>query len=114
MELVVFENEWWWGHSTTFITTDGKATVVLSVRKDSPEWGYISSFMVHDSVRRQGIGTALMKETEERARQKGLKYLYLQADKSKFVKEWYERLGFVDKGDAEDTEGHDVQMQKEL
>ncbi len=85
---------WYWGKSIDIIVKDCVATVCLSVRDDSPEYGYVSSLIVDELHRGKGIGRDLMAEVERQARIMGLKHLYLGARKTSFVAGWYMRLGF--------------------
>lgn len=114
MEFIEHENDWWWGHSTVFISTDGKWTVDLSVNKEYPKHGCVRCLMVHESIRQHGVGTWIMKMVEEKAKAKGLEFLFLDANKTLFVKDWYERLGYEVTGENEESGGLTVQMQKDI
>lgn len=110
----IFENNWWWGHSTTFVASDGKSIIDLSITNDDPENGYLRSLMVHDSVRCQGRATELIDFAEKEALCRGCKYIYINANKTQWVKGWYERLGYKTYCENEDSEGRTVTMKKEL
>lgn len=92
--FVYLKNSWWWGESTTIITGDAMAVVGLSVRNDSPGYGYVEELQVHESIREKGVGRELMQEVERLAREMGLKHLYLGARKTSFVVGWYMRMGY--------------------
>ena len=114
-EIILHENIWWWGKSYTFITSDGRAMVKLSLDDEIPRAGYINSLMVFETDRQQGIGTALMKEVEAFARKLDLGSIYLDARKGTFLIDWYRRLGFsIYNDNCEHTKGNCVAMCKWL
>ncbi len=95
MEYNYFKNTWWWGQSITIVRCDGKAMVSLSVFNEyTSNCGYVNELIVHESIRRKGVGRAMMQEVERQARMMGLDYIYLGARKTSFVAGWYMRLGY--------------------
>lgn len=114
MNYVIYENDWWWGHSTTFVADDGKSMIELSVAEDTPDFGWLRCLMVHDSVQRKGRASEIMKFAEDEARLRDISCLGLAVNKSEWKKDWYLRLGFEEKGEMEDSGGKTIQMQKEL
>lgn len=59
METVRYENKWPWGVDILHIATDGKATVGVS-KQDGFDFAFIHDLIVHESVRKQGIGQYLL------------------------------------------------------
>lgn len=114
MTYNIFEDDWWWGHSTVFIASDGKSIIDLSVNKEYPEHGCLRCLMVHNSVRHQGRATEIMKIAEKEAQLRGLKYTFLDVNKSQWLKEWYERLGYEVTRENEESKGQTVSMTKKL
>ncbi len=112
--IIKHENEWWWGKSYTYITSNGKASITLSTRNDYPDWGWITSLTVHKSIRSQKVGTMLIAMVEEEARNMGITSIGLGANKSQWVKQWYERLGFSEYEIDEESKGIVVNMKKDL
>lgn len=78
------------------------------------EW-YIDSVVVTSSARGQGVGQALLKAAETRARQEDRHVIGLNVDDSNpDAMALYQRLGFVPKGDLMIGSHHYTHMQKNL
>lgn len=93
MEPIKIKNKWKWGYAVTIIA-EGCGIVAVDFN-EGYEWGYINSLTVHQSRRRQGIGTRLMEEAEKVIKEEGFDEAQLRVEKEHtFQKEWYERLGY--------------------
>lgn len=115
MKLITHKNTWWWGTSYTIITDNGKATIELAITTDRPDCGYIRSLMVHKSVRREGIGNALLMFVEDKARKLRLEQVYLTCRKNTFLVDWYQRYGYtIYDENVEESKGQTVAMYKYL
>ena len=112
---IIHENLWWWGKSYTLIADDGKSMVELSIEDDDEHnyYGTIQSLIVHESVRQQGRGNALLKLAEEKAMEIGLKQVVLCARKGTFLIPWYQRNGYeIYDENPEYSKGNTVAMNK--
>jgi len=56
-------------------------------------WMFVDILWVHDSLRHRGIGTRLMELAEEKARERGCQYAYLDTFSFQACP-FYERLGY--------------------
>ena len=116
MKLIVHDNKWWWGESIHLIEAGGMATIDIAFQDEYPEHGYVGSLSVFERVRRKGYATVLMQAVEDIARRRGLKTLYMGVNKQapEWLHQWYRRLGFVDRGDQDGSEGHSLNYEKDL
>lgn len=115
MEIITHENIWWWGRTYTFIADDGKSMIELAIEDDEERnyYGTIQSLIVHESVRQQGRGKALLKLAEEKAKEIGLKQVVLGAEKGSFLIPWYQRNGYkIYDENPEYSKGNTVAMNK--
>ena len=115
MKIITHENLWWWGKSYTLITDDGKSMVELAIEDDEERnyFGTIQSLLVHESVRQQGRGNAMLKFAEEKAKELGLKQVVLCARKGTFLIPWYQRNGYkIYDENPEYSKGNTVAMNK--
>ena len=88
---------------------EGRITATIALEDDT-----ISGFFVAPDRQGRGIGTYLLRFMEERARQKGLRFLRLSA--SLTAVGFYEKLGYRPFGDegGDDVYGRVVPMRKQL
>lgn len=94
MKFIRHDNTWIWGHSTIAITNDGCGTVTVQFYNDEPNVAYLTSLSVHESKRKCGYGTKLVKEAEKIAKEYNATRIILSADKKSWVFDWYVRLGY--------------------
>ena len=62
---------------------------------DDDGLAWLENVIVHESIRRQGYGNRLLFHAEQEAKKLGLDALWLFVDGPEWVKEWYERNGYV-------------------
>ena len=97
------------------ICDDGKGMIELAIEDDEERnyYGTIQSLLVHESVRQQGRGDALLMFAEEKAKQLGLKQVVLCARKGTFLIPWYQRRGYeIYDENPEYSKGQTVAMNK--
>lgn len=95
-EFIKHVNKWWWGTTINIVTTNGHAMVELQFDDNYPTIAFVKGLIVYAPFRRNGLGTALLNECHEIARNKGYSYLQLSANKNEiWLWEWYQRrFGF--------------------
>lgn len=110
MKVIKHYNKWWWGHTISYAFLDGLALVELEVSDGKPNIAFISGLMVHESIRRNGVGTQIMHAIEDEVRRMGISILQLDVEHDSFAKEWYSRLGFY----GVEENGKLLRMQKSV
>lgn len=95
MKKVIHHNYWYWGESYYIILDNGNGCVTLQIDNDDKTSGCISGLSVSKKARNNGLGNILLKECEKLAKKLGLNEIYLSAEKTSFVFEWYKRKGFI-------------------
>ena len=65
---------------------------------------WVSSVIVDEDHRKQGIGTHMLKEIEKVAAEKGCKVISLQTWVNSFQQKWYARHGYIPVADGYDTD----------
>jgi GNAT superfamily N-acetyltransferase len=111
--VTLAQAEGWWaaraarvadGTITVFVARDdggrivGSTLLERSVNPNSPHRAEIGKVIVHRSMRRQGLATALMRAAEERARAEGRWMLILDTVTGSPAASLYESLGWVTVG----------------
>jgi len=87
--------------------------VDMSITDERPDAAYISSLLVHESVRQRGIANAMLTFAEDKAKKAGCKQVYLGAKKGTFLIPWYERRGYkIYDENPEYSKGQTVNMNK--
>ena len=68
-DVIMHENQWWWGRSYTFIANDGKAMIELAIDETDGKDYFctIQSLLVHESARHRGRANALLFQAEQYA-----------------------------------------------
>lgn len=96
MRTVRYENKWPWGVDIVHIATDGKATVGVS-KQDGFDYAFIHDLVVHESVRKQGIGQYLLDLAElEAIRAYKCHLVILRVVPSSWMEQWYRKNGYCD------------------
>jgi GNAT superfamily N-acetyltransferase len=105
--------EGWWaaraarvadGTITVFVARDGDGEIVgstlleRSINPNSPHRAEIGKVIVHRSMRRRGLGRALMEAAEDRARAEGRWMLVLDTVTGSAAAALYESLGWITVG----------------
>lgn len=107
MEFNIWENHYLWGDSVIIIEKEGRGKIEIDFDVKYPKRGFINGLTVDPLERRNGLGTALVKEAENVIKERGISYAYLYVDKDKennvefWEKNKYFRLEFL-----EDTENN--------
>ena len=94
MKVLKHRNTWCWGKSTIIVLENGKGIVTVSFENENPNEATITGLSVHESARRKGLGTKLVKLAEEEAKEFGVKRIILFSDENSFTYNWYKSLGF--------------------
>lgn len=81
---------------------------VMIYNDDGLAW--LENVIVHESIRRQNYGNRLLFHAEQETKKLGLDALWLFVDAPEWVKDWYERNGYVFQHYDED--GMAVMMKK--
>lgn len=88
----------YWGESIKYITDDASGMISVTFDywdEDDDNVAYISSLVVSEDKRGQGIGKTLLHEAENAIRNKGYNYAKLCVEKSnEWVVDWYKREGY--------------------
>lgn len=95
MQVIYHDNNWYWGDTTTIITTDSLGMVELQYDNKYPSIAFIRGLSVHYSARKGGIGNALLDLCKKEAIKRGKKFLQLNVQKDSWLVQWYERRGFT-------------------
>lgn len=91
------------GVITPLVALDGKQVVgsmllIRSTNPNSPHRAEVAKVLVHRSARRRGIGAALMRAAEERARSDGRWLLLLDTVTGSAAESMYRALGWTELG----------------
>ncbi|MBN3036941.1 MAG: GNAT family N-acetyltransferase [Candidatus Diapherotrites archaeon] len=84
----------WYG----FVAEDDGGIVGYVLIEDLIGGMYVSELAVKEGYRLHGIGTSLMKEVEELAREKACKNISLNCNVDNPNKEFYKKIGFEESG----------------
>lgn len=101
-----------YGESLYIFQKDGIGLVRLEDEDDVDGVFWIMELSVSKEYREEGLGTTLMKIAEDIAKYAGGIKLRLWVEKDKWMKDWYERLGFED--DGENDEQGKITMTKNI
>lgn len=90
--MIIHENTWYYGNTTTIVICGGKALCKVTIDNEDKKVAWLSSVIVHPSIRRNGYGNMLLNLAILKAKEKGAKTLHLCTDG--WMVEWYKRHGF--------------------
>jgi GNAT superfamily N-acetyltransferase len=95
------------GERVVLVAEDGAGIVgcvqlEFDLPENQPHRGNLSKMLVHSRVRRQGLGTALMRAAEDTARELGKTLLVLDTIPGSDAYRLYSRLGWVRVGEIPD------------
>lgn len=85
------------GRTTYIVAEDGYAFVMVSVFDGIPDEAHVHDLVVHETLRRRGVGDALMDEAEAEAALMGAERMEIEAETGSWLEGWYERRGFATK-----------------
>ena len=74
----------------------------LTINKKCPNVLWLSTFVVDEMHRFQGIGSRLLQKVIELAKTDGFTIISLQVESTSWMEKWYERNGFVKVADGYD------------
>jgi len=104
-------------YNNQFVPPDNHARLILVARRDDDiigglvggtywNWLYIEWFWVHESERRNGLGTRLLAKAEQGAIQRGCRNAHLETHDFQSL-DFYQRRGYSIFGELEDLpQGH--------
>lgn len=102
-----------WGNCYNFMEIHGYAVGKVYTMKEEVGVAYIEGLHVTESERNKKYGTDMIKRLIYKCKEIGAKKCTLWCDKSKWVYDWYKRLGFRYDGEKEDQDGY-VWMVKDI
>ena len=95
MDIVIHNNQWYWGNTLTIIRCDGMASVELQCDNKYPTVAFIKGLIVHDTCRNQGVGNKMLDACFSEAIKLNKLFLQLNVLKDSWLVGWYERKGFT-------------------
>ena len=100
-KAVVHYNETFYGRTITTIVDGGYGYVMVTVMKDNPDIAVIHDLVVHESRRKKGLGTKLLKLACKAAEELGTDFIMLSTVPETWLELWYKRNGFEGIGHKE-------------
>lgn len=95
MDIVIHNNQWYWGNTITLIRFDGMASVELLCDDKYPTVAFVKGLIVHETCRKQGIGNKMLDACFSEAIKLNKLFLQLNVLKDSWLVKWYERKGFT-------------------
>ncbi len=95
-KIIKIESKWFWGSSVYLVTADGNALVKCVIDDNDKDTCELQDLNVHSDYRTRGFAKALMQEAEQVAKEHGCQFMLLWAEKDKWMRKWYERLGYYE------------------
>ena len=96
MEIIAYDR----GHSMDFFCHVPNGTCRLTIYDTCPSVMFLSTLIVNEKCRKQGIGTAILEEVEKIAKESGCDVISLQVKHNSWMKDWYLRNGFIPVADG--------------
>ena len=75
----------------------------LTVYDTCPSVMFLSTLVVNEKCRKQGIGTTILEEVDKIAQETGRDVISLQVENNTWMKDWYLRKGFIPVADGYDS-----------
>lgn len=100
MEIIAYDS----GHIKDFFCHVPNGTCRLTVYDTCPSVMFLSTLIVNEECRKQGIGTAILEEVEKIAKKSGCDVISLQVTHNSWMKDWYLRKGFIPVADGYDSD----------
>ena len=101
MNYVYHRNKPPYGDTTTIITEDASAYVMITQFNATKDTAVIHDLVVLKDRRGEGLGSAMLEEAVAEAGRIGAKVVRLSAEPSSWLEEWYKRHGFQETGEVE-------------
>lgn len=79
-------------------------TCRLTIYKNCPSVMFLSTLVVNEKCRKQGIGTAILEKVDKIAQEHGCNVISLQVQHNSWMEDWYLRKGFVPVADGYDSD----------
>lgn len=102
MNYVYHRNKAPYGDTTTIITEDASAYVMVTVLNGKENVAVVHDLVVLKDRRGEGLGSALLEEAVNEAKTMGAEMARLSVEPGSWLEEWYKRHGFMDTGQVED------------
>ncbi|MBR6305736.1 MAG: GNAT family N-acetyltransferase [Bacteroidales bacterium] len=102
MNCVYHRNKPPYGYTTTIITEDASAYVMITQFDETKETAVIHDLVVLKDRRGEGLGSKLLEEAIAEAGRMGADTARLSVETGSWLAEWYKRHGFHETGDVED------------
>lgn len=101
MNYVYHRNKPPYGDTTTIITEDASAYVMITVFNGKKDTAVIHDLVVLKDSRGEGLGSAMLEEAVAEAERIGVAKVRLSAEPDSWLEEWYKRHGFQETGEVE-------------
>lgn len=102
MNYVYHRNNPPYGDTTTIITEDASAYVMITQFKTTKDTAVLHDLVVLKDRRGEGLGSAILEEAVAEAKRMGASAVRLSAEPKSWLEEWYKRHGFQETGQVED------------
>lgn len=102
MNYVYHRNKPPFGDTTTIITEDASAYVMITRFNETEDTAVLHDLVVLKDRRGQGLGSALLEEAVAEAGRIGVRRVRLSVEPDSWLEEWYKRHGFQETGQVED------------
>ena len=102
MNYVYHRNKPPYGDTTTIITEDASAYVMITQFNATADTAVLHDLVVLKDRRGQGLGSALLEEAVAEAGRIGVRRVRLSVEPDSWLEEWYKRHGFQETGQVED------------
>ena len=102
MSYVYHRNTPAYGGTTTIITEDASAYVMITVFNGKEDIAVIHDLVVLKDRRGEGLGSRILEEAVEEAKRMGADVVRLSVEQKSWLEEWYKRHGFQETGEVED------------
>lgn len=102
MNYVYHKNRAPYGDTTTIITEDASAYVMVTIFIGRENVAVIHDLVVLKERRGEGLGRSMLDEAVNQAKAMGAEVARLSVERGSWLEEWYKRHGFCETGEVED------------
>ena len=102
MNYVYHRNNPPYGDTTTIITEDASAYVMITQFNATKDIAVLHDLVVLKDRRGEGHGSAILEEAVAEAKRMGVSAVRLSVEPKSWLEEWYKRHGFQETGQVED------------